>query len=265
MDSYEWGYKMGEKLAGKIFGGLSGLFKSGMSNEDFCRLCEKGSAGEILEALRSGANVNGINEFGWSPLMAAAAKNPSVGAIAALLDAGADLFYVDAKIRHTILHNAVVNANPEVVRFLLDVGLDADVDTPSLSGDTPLIWGAQLHILPEVIEMFAEAGADLNARNYQGGTPLVYAINFHGSNNAAEMIPALIRAGANVNDQNNPPRITPLMLAVCSIKDESLIEAFIKGGADVNLRDAQGATAMNYAVHYKNDAAVRVLKKYGAR
>ena len=264
MDSYEWGKKMGEKLAGKIFDGLFGLFTSRMSNDDFCHLCEKGSASEILQALQSGANVNGINKAGWSPLMVAAAANPSAEAVAALLKAGADLLYVDAN-GCSILHYAVGNANPEVVQLLLDMGLDEDVNMPSLAGDTPLTWGAQIRILPEVIEMFAEAGADLNAKNYHGGTPLVYAINFYGNNNAKEMIPALIKAGANVNDQSNPHRVTPLMLAVCNIKDASLIEAFIKGGADVNLKDDRGATAMNYAVHFKNDAAVRVLQKYGAR
>jgi len=51
----------------------------------------------------------------------------------------------------------------------------ADVNARDKNGWTPLMYAAWKNQNPEVIKVLLEAGADVNARNKYGGTPLMYA------------------------------------------------------------------------------------------
>lgn len=84
---------------------------------------------------------------------------------------------------------------------------------------------------PAEIDKLIKNGADVNAKDKDGGTPLMLASL--GSLNS-DAVKALIKAGANVNAKNNEG-FTPLMLA--AIYNPDALKILIKAGADVNAKD----------------------------
>lgn len=75
-----------------------------------------------------------------------------------------------------------------------------------------------------------------------------------------EVISALIKNGADVNAKNSLGW-TPLILAAGNNKNPEVIALLIESGADINAKDSAENTALDYAKKNKNKAAVKILKK----
>ncbi len=84
-------------------------------------------------------------------------------------------------------------------------------------------------------------GADVNARNVRGATPLWGAVG----KGFLEGVDLLIARGARVNDPG-PAGETPLIAAVHQ-KNMGLVRALLKAGADPVRADNSGRTARDYA------------------
>jgi len=136
-----------------VFRMLHGKFRSGpvtpekflpagnaMSDEQFLRLCGKGTLEEIGAALNEGANVNARDKNGWTALMHAAYYNPHDGTIGLLLDAGCD---VNAAVNNgvTPLMRSFSNSNQEAPVLLLKAG--ADINARQWYGKSPLMFAAE--------------------------------------------------------------------------------------------------------------------------
>lgn len=156
---------------------------------------------------------------------------------------------------------------PEMVELLLQAGADArvatnegynalhcmvDVDGPSGYGDTPL-WIAQLLVA---------AGADVEARQIWGWTPLLCAV-IEGT---ADVLRAMVAIGGNPNaafPQKTMPQyaggLTALMVAVSYSK---MTRILLEAGADPTVRDARGRTALQVAEMDLADAVQHPLN-YG--
>jgi len=80
---------------------------------------------------------------------------------------------------------------------------------------------------PDQISAAIKAGANVNARNSQGNTPLFAAAQF---NPQAGAITALIAGGANVNARDNNGQ-TALDLATSVHAPDSVINALFNAGA----------------------------------
>lgn len=123
-----------------------------------------------------GANIEALNKAGATPLFRAASMNNDKAA-AYLLDRGANINVRDKAIKDTVLHAAansiVKKESAQTVALLLDRGIDINSLTPRES-HTPLHWAAKNGNNASV-ELLISRGANVNARNSAGETPLKLA------------------------------------------------------------------------------------------
>lgn len=127
-------------------------------------------------------DVDGISEETlWKAKKAfvAAGKRDDKETLRALLKDGAPATWVNKECcRFTLLHQAAWEGNPEGVKILLEAG--AVIDARNNDGGTPLHRAVATPLVApktrcECVQALCEAGAPLNAKNKDGLTPMDFA------------------------------------------------------------------------------------------
>ena len=109
-------------------------------------------------------------------------------------------------------------------------------------------------------ELLIHAGANVNAANDYGVTPLWEACN----NASATMVERLSKAGANPNVTLPGTGETPL-IRCAGTGNADAIKSLIAHGADVNVKEPRkGQTALMWAIEQRHPEAARALIEHGA-
>jgi len=124
-----------------------------------------------------------------------------------------------------------ITGTPQQVENAIRKG--ADVNARDNRGNTPLMWAAMDNPSTEVTIVLIKAGADVNATDNSGYTPLMGAA---GSNTNPEVITVLIKAGADVNARNSMGG-TPLVSAMMNTSRPVVMTTLLEAGADVNVKE----------------------------
>jgi hypothetical protein len=187
----------------------------------------KGDAAEIARLAGSGADVNARDRHGRTPLMVAA-HGRHVAAAKALIDAKADLKLFDAQAYDVITIAAVADDLPMLMLALASGGNARTVTSPYRG--TALIAAAHLGHA-QVVEALIAAKAPLDHVNNLGWTALIEAI---------------------VLGDGGP-------------RHQATVEALVKGGANLDLADSQGARPLALARARGYARIVAILERAGAR
>jgi ankyrin repeat protein len=111
----------------------------------------------------------------------------------------------------------------------------------------------------KIVEELLAKGADPNALASRKTSPLSAAAFYCRE----DILPLLIEHGADI-DSVDESGYTPLMGSIQNCADGGFAAVLLRFGAKVNLISDDGATALNVAAFYGNEAAVHVLIAAGA-
>lgn len=262
---------------------------------------ERGLPDMVAALLKAGANPHAVDKFRRNALIfGAESGNPEV--VRLLLAAGLKADEKD-KYHDTALMAAAASGNPESVRLLLNGG--AKVNAKNCRRQTALLSGAtgdsgfcigemgRRHAeVPEemihrddVVRMLVNAGANINARGWDGETALfsleddavrelirlhidLEARNKYGETALVDtvsdsIVELLLNAGANVNSQDRGGKTALIQAAEHNYVDK--LEDLVKApGIRLEQRDYKGETALMKARAAHNEDCVRVLLAAGA-
>jgi len=175
-----------------------------------------------------------INDF------AKAAKFDDVAVVTSLLSKGVSPNTVDAK-GNPMLNLAIKDKSTKVTELLIN-DKRTDVDLSNKYGETPLMIASIDGDLTLVKTLVLQKKAMVN---HIGWTPLHYAC----SKGNLEVAQFLVTNGALV-DSPSSGNTTPLMMAVQS-GNEQLIKLLLDKGADIQLRNTNGLSAIDIADIYE--------------
>ena len=174
-------------------------------------IATRGGQADIVEYLLSmGADWRVKNNQGFPAAAYLSDKNAD-RLLAAFLRSGLDVGQAFGSDGRTILHNAARSGYARLAALLLSLRQDPDVRDKD--GETPLHYLAYSNDNEkidrlEIARLFAQAGAQVDAKNRSGRTPLYLAV--HGKCQKAAQ--ALIQCGANVDQKAG--RVSMLYYAV---------------------------------------------------
>jgi hemoglobin len=111
----------------------------------------------------------------------------------------------------------------------------------------------------EIVEHLLALGADPNATDRYGHTPLYSAGNAVKIQHGAEVVRALVRAGANPNLQDRVKRCTALHMAARRGNVE-VAEALLECGGSPEIVDIRGDTPLQRAINCRQPAVAALLR-----
>lgn len=161
--------------------------------------------------------------------------------------------------RWSCLHYAAARGATGVLSRMLDYG--ADVDARNAAGRTPLAEAAKRGRL-QAVALLLRRGADVNSYDTQSGfTPLHLAAQY----NHPAVIRALLDVGANVNARNQWNQ-TPLWQAAWQAwhGNTEAAHVLVAHGAQIDVADAKGYTPLQMAARAGNAPMVKYLLDEGA-
>ena len=210
--------------------------------------------------LDKGADPNHIVQ-GYGMLVKLAAMPGTIDLFHLLVDKGADLKKMAPD--NFLLYNAASSGDTSVLGFLIRSG--SNVNDTVAFGDYPINNAEAFRSFPALkmlidnganvnVRVWVPFGLDA----FKGFTPLMYA----SLGNDKPSILYLLEHGADPNARNMQG-YTPLMILEQSeCDDPEIIEAFIKHGANITQEAPDETDALYYARQKGKTASVALLEKY---
>ena len=212
--------------------------------------CQPESSVMITMLLAAGADINGYSQKKYSlsakpvtPILTAV-YNHCPKSVAILLGKGADPNFAD-RDGYTALHHIASSWSQKRMAATVDqlLAAGADINARDKLGRTPLMMTAYAGEKdPDPETIFLTRGADPNLADRGGNTFIYQLVAGASRKDPAPIIANLIKSGAAV-DQSNDIKTTPLMLAVKKRKI-NCIKQLLTAGASSDKLGKRGASLL---------------------
>lgn len=229
---------------------------------DFLTLCHSGQRSEIETALSQGIKVNSALPQGISCLMIAAHQRRA-DVVKLLLDKGANPHQKTRSGVTALMLGIGANSNPDLLKMM--IAAKGDVNIPSADGSTPLMiaLGSHASVLAE-----REAIDNLRINSPTDNREMTIPDLDHEYSQYPkpdmQSAQILIDAKANVNAKDYEGN-TALDYVIIREYDPGIITFLVNAGADISAGTGYGATPLEWALHNQNPEYVRLLLAYGAK
>ncbi|KAL3473866.1 ankyrin repeat-containing domain protein [Aspergillus californicus] len=165
-----------------------------------------------------------------------------------LIERGADPeLLAGSPLSKSAFHDALCAEQAETVKYFLALGYS--IDTVNEKGQTALHLAAKPSVgARPLIRSLLDLGADLEAVDLNGDTPLLYACREY-CNDQWDKIRMLVEVGANVNAKNKDD-CTPLLLALRRMNTETslnITKFLLDNGASTDVKDRHGSGPLHIA------------------
>ena len=192
-------------------------------------------------------------------LIAAAERGETVVVRRLLVD-GVRVNIRDVRGR-TALLAATQRNHVDVARLLINEG--ADVDAKDVMQDSPfLLAGAEGRV--EILKLILTAGPDLKSTNRFGGTALIPACH-RGHVEAVKLLLTTDIDKDHVNNLGWTALMEAVVLGDGGARHAEIVRLLVAAGADLNIPDRDGNTALFHARQRGYHAMVDILQAAGAR
>jgi len=155
--------------------------------------------------------------------------------------------------KNSLLSIASIYGKNQMVEWL--IGKGADINAIDDYGCTPLHDAVRAK-KSDTVGILLKYGAEINARDNNGNTPLHTAMSRNAN---STIVDVLLNRNADVNIANNIGQ-TPIFVAVSRGHIET-VKILIEYGADVNVADAAGETPLTIAHHRQEEHLHEYMKK----
>lgn len=241
----------------------------------------------VPKLLATRAQLDVTNQAGLTPLaMAVVQANPKIAR--QLLDAGADPMSEIAPGCSSLFFAIAYNQS-EIVTALLNAGADANRAEPLPAwhrlfayleqAQGRAVYGPQLPIDQLLVAGPLNDREQLTALLLRPSATSLAEFEFTSTAQAPiqdlsalalairkgdrELTKTLLEKGADANPRQDSHHLAPILLAAIE-GDRDIVRALIEHGADIAAEDANGQTALGYAVHHGQPDVIAALVEMGA-
>jgi len=171
------------------------------------------------------------------------------------------------KLNISVIHNvnnilqkqsilgALLRKDIETAKKIIEKG--ADVNQKDKDGNTALIYASKNEYI-DIVNALLEKGADVNQKDKDGNTALIYASSY----GYIDIVNALLEKGVDVNQKNKDGSTALIYASISAYID--IVNALLEKGADIDHLDDNNSTALIYASKYGYKNIVNALLEKGA-
>ena len=172
-----------------------------------------------------------------------------------------ELFLRGYSYKPEVFLDAAKDGDTVGVKLFLIAGMSPEVRNDA--GETPLLLASR-YDHAGAARALLEGGADVNARDKRGFTPLMRAV----LNGSVETVKTVMEFKPDLNAQTTDPDpntsgSTALMYAVAKNRKE-VLDMLLDAGADINESDVTVGSALTWAAYYDREDLVADLLERGA-
>jgi ankyrin repeat protein len=243
-----------------------GINEEEMRDGLLVKACQEGDLEKAGELINTGADIN----WDGGACQYQACHHGQLGVVQLLHEHGADYLGENT----WTLCRAADGGHLEVVKWLVELGIP--VSGEELNKNARPLFNGILGGYIEVLEFLLAQGADpRETYELEGAMFPIHSAVSENQLNAVRLfcqhhtIGETINQGASLDisgphrEEESEDKVTPLMLAVINESSE-LAQLLIESGADVNLLDDSGRTALDYASRDANTDLMGILLTAGA-
>jgi ankyrin repeat protein len=156
------------------------------------------------------------------------------------------------------IFNSIVQQDVDVIKNYISAGKNVNIKNKE---NVTLLHVAAQSGNVEIIKLLLDAGANVNAKDKRGKTPLLMT-DVDEEKDLLEILKLFIAKGVDVNIQYKDENNQTLLMLACDDDNLEAVKILLEAGANPNLKDSEGETAM---MKTDSEEIKNLLRQYGAK